>query len=80
MSDRAVPDDIAQAGRECLSALLAAGIDIHPQDQPKALSVIVHALLTEREQLQIDVIAAVADQSEDCRRRVFTAIRRGLSQ
>lgn len=80
MSGDAVPDDIAQAGRECLSALLAAGIDIHPQDQPKALGIIVHSLLTEREQLQADVIAAVAGESEDCRSRVFTAIRRGFAQ
>lgn len=75
-----IPSDIQDAARECLSAILAAGVDIHPTDQPKAQEAIAASLLREREQLQVDVIAAVADESPECRRRVFIAVKRGLMQ
>ena len=78
MSD--FPDDIWEAARECLSAIIASGVSIDALEQDAARQVIAATLLREREQLQADVIAAVAEETEDCRRRVFAAIKRGFTQ
>lgn len=78
MSD--FPDDIRDAAREALSALLALGLDITAEDHSKAIAIISQALLNEREGLQADVIAAVADESEECRSRVFRALRKAVRQ
>lgn len=74
------PDDILDAARETLSALLSLGIDVPEADHSKAIAVIAQVLLSERERLQADVVAAVADESEECQSKVFRALRRAVSQ
>lgn len=81
MSDREFPSDIWQLAGETLVSIVADGLGRSDPDELLALKRhIANGLLIERERLQADVIAAVADESEDCRNRVFKALRRAISQ
>lgn len=75
-----IPPDILDAAREALSALLALGIDVPESDHSKAIAALASAFLKERESLQADVVAAVANETEECQQRVFRALRRVVSQ
>ena len=75
-----IPSDINDAARECVSALLNAGVHVEASDQSRAQEIIASALLREREALQAAVIEAVAGEPEPCRRKVFAALKRGAAQ
>jgi len=74
------PADILDAARETISALAAVGIAIDPANHPKAVAVIAASLHAERVNLQNDVVAAVADESEACQAKVFLALKRAAQQ
>lgn len=76
-----IPSDIWEQADDALVAIVADGLGPSDQEQLLALKThIAQALVRERQQLQADVLSAVANESEDCQRRVFLAIKRATSQ
>lgn len=75
------PSDIWQDADKALVGIVDAGLGrSDPGELLELKRHIANALLKEREQLQADVIAAVANETDECQQRVFVALKRGLSQ
>lgn len=78
---RVIPTDILAAAEDALVTIVEAGLaPSSPVQLSELRGHIATALLSERERLQTAVIAAVADEPEACRNKVFAALRSGSRQ